>query len=292
MQDKDKSNNAPSPYIDIKDLPFSRDDLVQNLSFVLKVKTADKKVFPYTTSNEEIFFNSTEVKRALDFDEVRSSLLTQGKNKININIHGEDIRDQFFGASATLELIGNEKIPGSLLIFEGIVEDCITSNNITIVSLISIYETLDKSVGEFFSETCRAELGDNRCQKNLKEYTYIGTVVSIVNRRAIEGNHKIPNGKFFLNGIIKFNPTSSTKSYSARIINQIGNYLYFLMPPPYEIEVGCQFEVIAGCDKSFTTCRDKFNNIANFRGEPFLNGKNLKLVTRNIEEENNNDKDK
>ena len=38
------------------------------------------------------------------------------------------------------------------------------------------------------------------------------------------------------------------------------------------IAVGDIFEVGAGCDKRATTCRDKFANIVNFRGEPFIPG--------------------
>jgi len=35
---------------------------------------------------------------------------------------------------------------------------------------------------------------------------------------------------------------------------------------------GCDYSVVVGCDKKRTTCRDKFSNVINFRGEPWLRG--------------------
>lgn len=36
------------------------------------------------------------------------------------------------------------------------------------------------------------------------------------------------------------------------------------------IQVGDTFSVLAGCDKSFDTCRDKYSNTVNFGGEPYM----------------------
>jgi uncharacterized phage protein (TIGR02218 family) len=41
---------------------------------------------------------------------------------------------------------------------------------------------------------------------------------------------------------------------------------------PYAIQVGNSFQIVAGCDKTHQTCISKFNNIINFRGEPFVPG--------------------
>jgi hypothetical protein len=47
------------------------------------------------------------------------------------------------------------------------------------------------------------------------------------------------------------------------------------LPFPYDIDVGSPsttYSMHVGCDKSMTTCRDRFNNLVNFRGEPYLPG--------------------
>lgn len=44
------------------------------------------------------------------------------------------------------------------------------------------------------------------------------------------------------------------------------------LPSPYPVEVGTTARVYPGCDKRLETCIDKFNNVLNFRGEPFIPG--------------------
>ena len=53
-----------------------------------------------------------------------------------------------------------------------------------------------------------------------------------------------------------------------------------ILDTPYKMEIGDQFEVIAGCDKQFNTCINKFNNAINFRGEPHLPGIELLLKVK------------
>lgn len=44
------------------------------------------------------------------------------------------------------------------------------------------------------------------------------------------------------------------------------------LPTPYIPEVGTKVKLYAGCDKRLDTCRSKFENTINFRGEPFVPG--------------------
>src|SRR3546814_9622121 len=57
-----------------------------------------------------------------------------------------------------------------------------------------------------------------------------------------------------------------------------GATLTLTAPPPFAADAGTMIELIEGCDKSFATCRQRFDNVPNFRGEPFLPG--IDLLTR------------
>lgn len=50
------------------------------------------------------------------------------------------------------------------------------------------------------------------------------------------------------------------------------NTLTLMMPTTGAIQVGDEFEITPGCDKRASTCRTKFNNLPNFRGEPHIPG--------------------
>lgn len=45
--------------------------------------------------------------------------------------------------------------------------------------------------------------------------------------------------------------------------------IVLLTPTPFDIQVGDYGIVIVGCDGLIGTCRDKFNNVANFGGDPY-----------------------
>lgn len=49
------------------------------------------------------------------------------------------------------------------------------------------------------------------------------------------------------------------------------------VPMPFEVQVGNRGFVTPGCDKALFTCRDKFDNVDNFRGEPYVPGNDALL---------------
>ena len=48
------------------------------------------------------------------------------------------------------------------------------------------------------------------------------------------------------------------------------NEIETVLPLYIPIKEGQEFEIIAGCDKQFLTCTQRFNNAINFRGEPHI----------------------
>jgi uncharacterized phage protein (TIGR02218 family) len=44
------------------------------------------------------------------------------------------------------------------------------------------------------------------------------------------------------------------------------------LPMPYALTVGDAYSLQPGCDKLLATCKVKFNNVLNFRGEPHVPG--------------------
>lgn len=55
--------------------------------------------------------------------------------------------------------------------------------------------------------------------------------------------------------------------------------LTLFLPMPFDVVPGDSLNVSAGCDKSLAVCRDSFDNILNFRGEPYVPGNDLLFRT-------------
>ena len=76
---------------------------------------------------------------------------------------------------------------------------------------------------------------------------------------------------YFDGGVVEWltgnnaNARMEVKSYTT------GQFI-LVLPMPYAIQIGDTGEIVAGCNKSVTTCHDEFDNVINFRGEPYLPG--------------------
>lgn len=69
--------------------------------------------------------------------------------------------------------------------------------------------------------------------------------------------------------------TGANAGLSMEVKAYVPGQITLALPMPYPISDGSPsdtFTITAGCDKSLTTCRDRFANVVNFRGEPYLPG--------------------
>jgi uncharacterized phage protein (TIGR02218 family) len=125
---------------------------------------------------------------------------------------------------------------------------------------------LDNQIGQTTSMTCRANLGDNKCRKNLTAFTHNLTVTAVTDNRIFS----ISGGKadqYFDKGRIKF-----TSGVNNGIHRDVGFYaqnkIVLYQPLPFTIAVGDALTAVAGCLKTELACITKFQNFANFVGEP------------------------
>jgi len=132
-------------------------------------------------------------------------------------------------------------------------------------------ESLQQNIGELYSASCRAILGDNRCKVDLSSFKVNGSVTEIIDNNSFKASALTQANGYFTGGEIKFTSGSNinlrmeVKEFSESVIS-------LALPFPYQIQVGDNFEAIAGCDKTVSTCKSKFDNIINFRGEPHIPG--------------------
>lgn len=145
------------------------------------------------------------------------------------------------------------------------------------VELESAASLLDRQVGRTYRKTCDAELGDARCGFLLTTPGYAASgSVEAVSREAIvaAGLSDFASG-WFENGVLTWTSGGAAgrqERVSAHIRDGAAVSLALRAGTPAGVAQGDTFDVVAGCDKRFATCKAKFANHLNFRGFPHLPG--------------------
>jgi uncharacterized phage protein (TIGR02218 family) len=147
-----------------------------------------------------------------------------------------------------------------------------------VAELESLTRALDQQNGRYVTRSCDAELGDMRCTVLLSQpaFSGAGAVVAVDPSEAVEvsGLGGFAPG-WFTRGVLVWT-TGARAGGSERVVDHrvdagaVTIVLQTAFGPA--VEVGDAFSIVAGCDKSFATCRAKFDNGLNFRGFPHLPG--------------------
>lgn len=144
--------------------------------------------------------------------------------------------------------------------------------------LRGLVQRLDESRGRIYSRRCDALFGDARCGRNAASDSYraTGTVAAGADtaRMRANGLDAFPSD-FFRYGFLRFTsgPNAGSKVDVEGHRKREGEVLIdFWLPLPAAPGTGDSFEITAGCDKTFETCKRKFDNVRNFRGFPHMPG--------------------
>ena len=137
---------------------------------------------------------------------------------------------------------------------------------------------LNNQIGETTSKTCRASLGDDRCRVYLAPFTHDLNVTAVESRRTFSIDGSLTN-KYFDFGRLKF-----TSGNNSNLWLDIGFYLNNKIilspsPAPFDIVAGDTITAITGCVKTKNACITKFQNFANFVGEPDVPTTDLSIDT-------------
>jgi uncharacterized phage protein (TIGR02218 family) len=137
--------------------------------------------------------------------------------------------------------------------------------------LVGAAEALSAPVCPDTSPECRAELGDRQCRVDLagRRENFVLTLVEgerltfdrAVDERFLFGEACVLDGE---NG-----------GWRSRVIAIVGNEAVVRDVPAFAMPAGVRVRLTEGCDKRVETCRVRFANSVNFRGEPHLPGNDL-----------------
>ena len=154
-------------------------------------------------------------------------------------------------------------------------------------TLNGLMQMLTHNVGDLFTPSCRADLGDGQCKVDLSGFTAAGTVTSVTDTqnftiaitepRAIDG--------WFAHGVLSWTSGDNNgRAMEVKTWTQTGGVVQLYLPMPQPVQVGDALTIYPGCDKRIGHCRDKFNNIVNMRAEPYVPGTDFMLTSPPVQQ--------
>jgi uncharacterized phage protein (TIGR02218 family) len=173
---------------------------------------------------------------------------------------------------------------GALQLRSGWLGEIAMKNNRFTAEVRGLMQKLTQNIGELYSPSCRAQLGDARCGVNLTGFTFTGTVTGVTDRLIFDDSSRTESAGTFTFGNVTF-MSGANSGISMEVKEYTQGRMILALPMPNAITIGDNYTIQRGCDKTLTTCRDVFSNVVNFRGEPHVPGIDKMLETASTRNE-------
>lgn len=260
------------------------------LAYLLKLVRADGTTLGFTTHDRNLVvdgvtyktadsFTLTEIAGARDLaasnGEVIGALSTA-------NISENDIKaGRYDNAAITLYMCNwADTAAGTVILRHGRVGSISHDGQQYKFELIGLLDTLEQTVTQSYTRTCRHKLGNTACTINLASAAWrkTGTLSAVTDASIFTSAARTEAADFFTGGTIAFT-SGANSGLTVDIKSFAGGVFTLWQPLPNVPVVGDAYAVVAGCDKQFTTCQAKFTNSLNFGGFPHIPGADRLLQT-------------
>jgi uncharacterized phage protein (TIGR02218 family) len=271
------------------------DQETTTLAWCWKLVRVDGTVMGFTDHDRDLSFDSVTFEAASGFTatEIASSL---GLAVDNLEVEGalsaaalteaDLAAGRYDGAAVEIWRVnwadpgsgsGAGAYPQRLLMHKGSLGEVSRGELAFTAELRGLAHALQQISGRTYQRLCDADVGDARCGVNLNtaEFKGSGTVDAVSDDRILTVSGL---GAFEANWF-RFGKLTWTSGNNSGLIGEVKAHskgasvvLSLWQRAPKAVQVGDTFEVTAGCDKTFETCKAKFDNVVNFRGFPHMPG--------------------
>lgn len=143
--------------------------------------------------------------------------------------------------------------------------------------LRSLAQALQQQLGDVYQPMCRAKLGDSMCKVDIEALRVTSTLTAVATRRTFTDSTRAEASDWFGAGVFRVLAGPYT-GMEMEVHAFVGGVYTLALPLPFDPTVGMAYSVIPGCRKrhergglfpaGISDCKDKFNNVINFQGEP------------------------
>lgn len=253
-----------------------------------KVTRKDATVLGFTNHDRDITYDSVTYMAATGFTPSEIAL----KDDFSVSNHDiESILDSsaiteadllsglYDFAEIEVMLINYKSIAdGVVIISRGWTGQVKVKDSTFMAEVRGLSQKLNTTSGNIYSPLCRAVLGDTACGVTLASYTTSDAVDTVHSNLSFTATSLTQDPGYFTGGEVVWT-SGNNDGLRMEIKEFLSAKVTLALPMPYTIAVSDTFNIIAGCDKTLATCKAKFNNIINFRGEPHVPGQDTILET-------------
>ena len=114
----------------------------------------------------------------------------------------------------------------------------------------------------------------------VEAWSRAGVVMSVVDRAIFTASIDEPRAAdgWFAGGVLTWESGANAgRSIEVKGWTQATGQVELFLPMGYAIGIGDLFHIHPGCDKRLDTCIDRFANVLNFRGEPYVPGQDAMM---------------
>jgi uncharacterized phage protein (TIGR02218 family) len=166
----------------------------------------------------------------------------------------------------------------SVLLAKGTLGEVRREGAAFVAELRGLADRLNEESGRRYTATCSADLGDSRCTIDLTDAAFRGTgsiaALSGTSTVFAAGLDGFADGWFTAGRLAWSSGANAGLAVEVKShrVSEDGVVVELWQAMPEPLAEGDAFAVTAGCDKRFDTCRDRFDNVVNFRGFPHIPG--------------------
>lgn len=251
------------------------------LAQCIKVERVDGTVLGFTSHDADIVYDGVtyEADSAVDPSAIQHN---SNLEVPNIQLSGlidsdqvteADIRAQKFdGAEIWVFWINwSDTSQGPIKMLRGWLGEARLLRGIWTVEVKGLAAALQDNILKIYQPECEHNLGDANCGFDVDSITQSGTVAAVTdNRTFTTSGLTISADDEFNQGVLTWTSGNNSGLIAEVKDSTLAGAITLYLKQPLDVQVGDEFDIYPGCDKSLSTCIDTYDNVLNYGGFPHV----------------------